>query len=188
MAKLSRLKESYRKNSSKLHRLVGDVLKSPSSSFSGYKIYQEYPVNKINKSYDNSRHKFDWVVLDIKLVIECHGKQHYEVTNWGNISNEEAIDQYQKQKIRDQLKQDAAIQAGYTYIVIPYNVKEVTTTYIWDLYKSNFNVKPITRPKVVENLYREEQLTKASNYRKEQYKKKKEFLNKLKREKDSNES
>ena len=66
----------YRKNASELHRAIGNILLSKEGPFSLYKIHQEYPVHKINPNFKSKRHKFDWVILDLSVVIEGHGQQH----------------------------------------------------------------------------------------------------------------
>lgn len=109
---------------SKLHLLIGKLLKQ--NIFSNYRILEEYPVVKVNPLYKNTSHRFDWVILDLKVIIECHGKQHYSPVNFGGISNELAIERLSSQKVRDQNKAQAAINAGYTYLEIPYFYKDLS--------------------------------------------------------------
>ena len=59
--KRTRFQHQYRKNASKLHKEVGDILRD-SKILGHQEIYQEYPVNRVNKHYRNSSHHFDWVV------------------------------------------------------------------------------------------------------------------------------
>lgn len=171
--KIHRLKESYRNNASKLHRKVGDVLRS-SNIFGTHKIYQEYPVNKIDPSYPSAAHKFDWVIKDLFLVIECHGEQHYNPVNFGGISDEEAQINFATQRHRDNIKMDAAIHAGYTYIVIPYSdVKLVNEEYIWQLYSKLKNTSEV---ETIENSFEQKIKERQSAFRKVQYQRKKEWL------------
>lgn len=132
--KSSRFRYSYRDNASKLHRMVGDFLRG-SKIFGGYEIYQEYPVNRVNPHYDTGRHHFDWVIPALKLVVECHGEQHYKVVNFGYDTEEEARAAFLEGKQRDQAKCRAAMDAGYAYIVIPYTVKEIDEDEFFDLYE-----------------------------------------------------
>ena len=128
--KSKRLQFEYRSNASSLHRAVGDYLRS-SDLFKFHKIFQEYPVNLINEGYENSRHRFDWVITDLKIVIEVHGEQHTKICRWGNIDHDEAFDQFVDGKTRDSAKKQAAIEAGFTYIEIPYNeIRDICDDYI----------------------------------------------------------
>jgi very-short-patch-repair endonuclease len=133
--KNKRFQHKYRENASNLHKAVGDCLRE-SELFGTQEIYQEYPVNKVNPKYANGRHKFDWVLPTIKLVVECHGQQHYKVVNFGYDTIEEAIDAFRDCKSRDNSKMDAALDAGYTYIVIPYTaLKTINDQMIYDQYQ-----------------------------------------------------
>lgn len=70
--------------------------------------------------YDNE------LIIDenIRLIIECHGQQHYEICGWSytqakadNCSPEEIL-QYQQWK--DSYKKQYALSKGYYYLEIPY--------------------------------------------------------------------
>lgn len=144
--KTSRFQEVYRENASKLHKVVGDTLKN-GNIFSGYNIYQEYPVDKIYPDYPVSTHHFDWAIPDLFLVIECHGEQHYNPVRFGGISEEEATSNFLHQRHRDNMKMDAAIKAGYTYLVIPYgDIDQVNESYLWAMYQKLKNTKKIEKP------------------------------------------
>lgn len=167
--KSSRFNTTYRKNSSKIHKKIGDILKE-SSLFSNYKIYQEYHVSKINSEYKSNREKFDWVILDLKLIIEAHGKQHYEFNNHFYKDMSEFIAQQE----RDELKRQAAIDAGFTYIVIKYNeLKILNEDLIYNRMLENNNTvikKEVEKPKRTN--YNKQ---KVRDYRKQQYEKYKKW-------------
>lgn len=138
--KSSRFKKKYRDSASRGHCVIGDILRDPKSGFSLYKIYQEYPVNRINKSYQYSSHHFDWVILDLMIVIEVNGAQHYQVTTFGSQSVEKAADSLAATKLRDNCKRQAAVDAGFTYIEIPwYDINKVTASYLWDRIEEYYN-------------------------------------------------
>ena len=164
--KQRRFRRSYRQTASALHRVVGRALRFEGGPFESHKIYQEYPVDKIDVTFSNSRRKFDWVVLDLKLVIECHGRQHYEDVPHFGVS-------YQDQAVIDCQKQFAAITAGFTYIVVPYYEQGfVTPEYLWDKYQEYYNDTP--PPKVAkkqESEYDIQKKEKAREYRKARYQK-----------------
>lgn len=134
MSKENRFQYEYRSNASRLHKAVGDVLRND-SFFKNFPNYQEYPVNRINKNYYSGSHKFDWVIPKLFLVIECHGKQHYEVVDFGGGA-ESAIDSFQETKFRDKSKKDAALAAGWRYLVVPYTDEDkVNGQYLYKKYK-----------------------------------------------------
>lgn len=136
--KNSRFKTEYRQSASKLHKAVGDVLKS-SPLFRNYNVYQEYPVSRVNSNYTRNSEHFDWVISDIKLVIECHGKQHFEVSDFSGKEEDGGLSKFRAQRIRDTKKRLAATEAGYTYIVVKYDDKNIDEDFIWNLYKANEN-------------------------------------------------
>lgn len=126
-----RFQWKYRNSASKLHCTVGDCLRT-SPLLQNHEIYQEYPVNRVNTTYKESSHHFDWVIPGLRVVIECHGKQHNEPVAFdGNYEN--AIESFYTLQKRDQLKKVAALNAGYRYIEIQYNeIKEISEKFIMD--------------------------------------------------------
>jgi len=107
--KSRRLSHAYRKNASRLHRAVGDALLNKESPFKNYKVYQEYPVNRINPDYQDGRHKFDWVILDLRLVIEVHGEQHFKPVDFGGEGSDKAEENWRDTQFRDTKKKRAAV-------------------------------------------------------------------------------
>lgn len=167
--KSRKYQSAYRNNSSKLHKKVGEILKT-SDLFRHYKVYQEYPVTDINPSFNNSRCKFDWVILDIKVVIEVHGAQHYVVSSFG-ADPEEAVNRFQRQKIRDAQKQLAAEEAGWGYVEVSYKeIKNLTPDNLWEKIKLALS---LVSESIVKIDTRKE---KARKWRKEQYAKYKSYL------------
>jgi len=112
---------------------VGDCLVA-SPVFSNYRITQEVPVFIVNPNYGDRSHKFDFVVFDLDIVIECHGKQHYDVCTFGQ-EMAQAVQGFKNQRKRDKAKKDAALAAGFVYIEVPYgDAKKIDEDYIWNLY------------------------------------------------------
>lgn len=127
--KSRRFQYEYRENASALHKKVGEILRS--GIFANYRCYQEYPVSKVNPDYTNNRHHFDWVITDLMVVIEVMGEQHYSPANFGGISKEEALDNFESQKFRDSKKKRAALDVDWKYISIPYwDTENVDQSYI----------------------------------------------------------
>lgn len=89
--------------------------------FKYFKCYQEIQVKDLIPSYPYN-HEYDWYIKELNLIIELHGLQHYKYTNFGS-SFEQAKSQWLKGKERDSFKKEAAIDAGYSYIEIPYNAQ-----------------------------------------------------------------
>lgn len=199
MAKQSRLKQDYRANASKLHRAVGDMLRE-SPILSGYRIYQEYPVNMISPYYDSGREKFDWIIMDLMVVIECHGQQHYQPVRFGGITEEEAQANYAQQIIRDMLKKEAAIRAGWTYVVFKYDEKDTSIKALMNKIdqaeqKQDFsNIESVTCHDTIQKVkekrvpkknteLHKKNLEKARKWRKKWYKIKKRWKNESNRSK-----
>lgn len=176
-----RFKYEYRENSSSLHKKVGNILRK-SDIFKGFSIYQEYPVSRINSDYQSNREKFDWVVLELKIVIECHGRQHYEVIDFSGEAEDGGYGAFQAQKRRDRKKKNAALDAGFTYIEIPYyDEKKLDDKYIWSCFKANENTeKPIVeakpqKPKNTVSFADQWKKYRESKFYREQLEKKKEI-------------
>jgi very-short-patch-repair endonuclease len=86
-------------------------------------VYQEYPVKKINPDFYSGKCKYDWAILDMKVIIEVMGEQHYQPVRWSRqTSKEESVSNFEDIKYRDQQKKKAALEAGYTYLAIPYSI------------------------------------------------------------------
>ena len=175
--KSHRFRTEYRAKASKLHKVVGDILRDPTGYFAGHRVYQEYPVSKVNPSCENNRLHFDWVDLDLRLVVECHGEQHYKPQSFGGGDSD-----FVALQERDYTKMQYAISAGYTYIVIPYYLQgSVTGRYLWDLYLEKHNDLPIEKPsKNIESEYKLKEKERAREYRKQRYLKVKELKGRLK--------
>lgn len=128
MAKDSRFQYEYRKNASRLHKAVGEILRND-PLFTHYTAYQEYPVNKVNESYPHGSHHFDWVIPQLFVVIECHGRQHFQAVAFdGDV--DKAVESFHATRYRDNLKKNAALAAGYRYVVIPYTFEKTVTSKI----------------------------------------------------------
>jgi very-short-patch-repair endonuclease len=130
--KIKRLRTGFRDSASSGHKALGNLLRS-SSLFKGNKIYQEYPVNKLNPAYKSGREKFDWVILNLKVVIEVMGAQHYAPVTFGGRPSE-AEARFKKQVVRDSKKKLAAEEAGFTYVAITDTVaKKITDQELYSM-------------------------------------------------------
>lgn len=116
----SRWKDQFEiiEGNSKFHNKVreffvtDDILRS-------FRAFQEVPVKDLVEDYPYT-HFFDWYVEELNLVVELHGAQHYKVVNFGNVSYEQAQEDFKSIKRRDKRKREAALEAGYFYLEISY--------------------------------------------------------------------
>lgn len=83
------------------------------------------PKTQFNMPFDNE-------VVELKLIIEVHGQQHYKTnaykSRWRpqNLTIEEAL---HKRKLYDRYKKIVAISSGYFYLEIPYWADDKNETY-----------------------------------------------------------
>lgn len=116
MAKSSRFQYKYRKSASKLHKAAGEILRSH-PLLKHYTSYQEYPVNRINPDFKNGKCKYDWVIIELRVIVEIMGEQH---AKWIPFFHKTEAD-FVAQQERDEEKKQAALEAGYTYIAVAHN-------------------------------------------------------------------
>ena len=120
-------------HASKFHLSVKKVFVED-SFFSQLSCYQEVPVADICPDYPHASHRFDWYIEDLGVVIELHGQQHYKMTNRGGLGYEEAVKQFKAQQHRDQMKREAALKSGFSYIEIPWkDRKKITAPFLKNL-------------------------------------------------------
>lgn len=90
-----------------------------------YNILHEHQCNlKIRNPKTDTLLPYDNEVVDLRLIIEVHGQQHYEIcgltkmsANQRNTTPEQA---FLDQQHRDRIKKDYALSQGYHYLEIPY--------------------------------------------------------------------
>ena len=139
--KLKRLKEMPSENASKGHIKIFNLIKE---LFSYGKIYQEYPYSKILNDYykkfyasepDNSllkqstRLHADIWLPSFQLIIEIQGEQHYNPIIWSsNLTEEDALFQYEHQLEIDKLKRRIAKEACVSLLEIKYDEIEIITS------------------------------------------------------------
>lgn len=109
--------------SSERHLLTGKILKN--SIFKKYRIYEEVAVSDLVPFKDNRKH-IDWLIEDLRVVIEVNGEQHYKPCA---IGGQNARNAFVKQVKRDVEVQLALENGGYTFIEIPY-WDELTEEYL----------------------------------------------------------
>jgi len=139
LARNSRFKK-YRKNSSKGHVSLGEILKE---LFPHHKLYQEYPLDKIleigyriqqiPQIYQNKfllkrsrKYRADWVVLDLNLVFEYQGEHHFKAIDYVN-DPDKALSNLETRKNLDFIKRSIVRESGFDLIEINYNEKLTTS-------------------------------------------------------------
>jgi hypothetical protein len=126
MAKRRRTPEQLAKNASKLHKRIGELLTCDESPLKNYEIRQEVRVSDVNPHFKSNKEKFDWIILGLNVVIEVNGEQHYNPICFGGITMDKAKRNYLAQLDRDEKKMDAALDAGWGYVIIKYTEKNIT--------------------------------------------------------------
>lgn len=100
----------------------------------GYKVLHEYDCNIVAINPKTGRKMpYDNEITQLKLIIEVNGLQHYQINStWhifeskiNGITPEESLN---RQKYRDGIKRQYAIDNGYSYLEIPY----------WRIYDDSF--------------------------------------------------
>lgn len=110
-------------SASKFHNHVREIF-TTEAPFKNFRCYQEINVRDLVPDYSYNNHHFDWYIEELNTVLELHGKQHYQVTNYGNIGYDTAVKEFYRQRYRDNAKQQAAISAGYSYCEVPYTYEK----------------------------------------------------------------
>lgn len=160
---------------SKGHLLIGSLLAQ-----TNFKIQEELPVSAIADT--KYRGWYDWAILDLKVVIEIHGEQHYQATSFGKTSPgedkvEQAVSNLALNKLRDSNKERIATEAGWGYLAVPYTELSGLTTekLLAQINKvSSLSMKIEKKQKPID-IYKEKQKERAREYRKQQYQKWKEY-------------
>lgn len=84
-------------------------------------IVPKNPKTKCNLPFDNE-------IKELKLLIEVHGKQHYEITGFTYLTakqrNTTVEYELKYQQWRDNYKKEYAFNHGYSYLEIPYWTEE----------------------------------------------------------------
>lgn len=83
----------------------------------GYNLNHETLCSiKLKNPRTNQPLKFDNEVVELNLLIEVHGEQHYKfVPNW-----HKNIEGFEDLKWRDNFKKESALEMGYNYLEIPF--------------------------------------------------------------------
>jgi len=102
-----------RQQCSGMHRKVRDILRD---IFPGFTVGEEVSMDAV---VDGRPTKLfvDLVVKEMRVAVECHGRQHYQYTPHFHHT----MDGFRAHQRRDQAKADAIRRAGYSLVVIRYD-------------------------------------------------------------------
>ena len=120
---------SYEKSISFLQEKVDNYI----TDKYGYNMLHEHNCNivPINPK-TNFPLPFDNEIVELKLIIEVHGKQHYEITGFTQLTakhyNTTPEYELKYQKWKDKYKKEYALKNGYYFLEIPYWT-EIDNTY-----------------------------------------------------------
>ena len=92
--------------------------------FKQLNCFQEVPVKSLVASYPNNYDAVDWYIDELNLVIEAHGKQHYQMQSFGSkdsVFNQKKA--FYNIRFRDNRKKTFLLSAGYDFIEISYKDK-----------------------------------------------------------------
>ena len=91
----------------------------------GYSLLHESKCNlKCYNQKTGNLLRYDNEIVELKLICEVHGIQHYSITNFHNMSARKfnTTPQYELEyiQIKDEYKKNFALINGYNYVEIPY--------------------------------------------------------------------
>ena len=114
-------------NASKFHNRIRDIFRTD-TFFKGLQCYQEVPLSALVPSYPNNRDAIDWYVDELNVVLELHGRQHYEQVSFGYKPYDEAKKDFHNIQYRDNRKKTHLIDSGYSYVEISYQEEALLTS------------------------------------------------------------
>jgi very-short-patch-repair endonuclease len=92
-------------------------------------------VSSLVPAYPNNRDCVDWYIDELNIVLELHGKQHYQMQSFG--SKDSVFNQkknFYNIKFRDNRKKTSLLNANINYIEISYKDKsKITADYLKNL-------------------------------------------------------
>jgi hypothetical protein len=95
-------------------------------------------------TFNDCRYKrklpFDFVIFNedgsVKGLVEYQGEQHYRKTKFNTISDEQALENFKSQQIRDKIKSDYCQKNGIPILYIHYTDKEHIQTILSQFIRS----------------------------------------------------
>jgi hypothetical protein len=124
----------YYENNSKFHNKIREIFVTD-LFFKKLSCYQEVPLSFLVKNYPNNKDAVDWWIDELGLIIELHGKQHYEAISFTkDISYFEKQKKFFNIKYRDNRKKTFLLNEGYEFLEISYkDISKINSAYLKDL-------------------------------------------------------
>lgn len=121
-------------NASNFHNKVREIFITD-KFFKQLNCFQEVPVKDLAPSYPNRYDAVDWYIDELSVILELHGKQHYQMQSFGSKdSYANQVKAFNNIKFRDNRKKTFLLNANYTYIEISYKDKnKLTAEYLKNL-------------------------------------------------------
>jgi len=98
------------------------------------RLLEEVQVKKLIPDWISRRERYDLVIPSLRIIIECHGEQHYQISTFFGGPLAEAGVEFLRQKVRDSKKKRKAVENNWTYIEIRfkefYRKKDGGTLYV----------------------------------------------------------
>ena len=103
-------------------------------NYIGYDLLHENKCKLIPINPKTNYHLYyDNEIIDLHLIIEVNGIQHYKITNFHKMSarknNTSPEYELEYQKWKDEFKRNYALEHGYFYLEIPYWADDKNFTY-----------------------------------------------------------
>ena len=121
-------------NASNFHNKVREIFITD-KFFKQLNCFQEVPVKDLAPSYPNRYDAIDWYIDELNVILELHGKQHYQMQSCGSKdSYANQVKAFNNIKFRDNRKKTFLLNSNYTYIEISYKDKsKLTAEYLKNL-------------------------------------------------------
>lgn len=100
---------------------INDIDCPHCSESKGEKVIREYLESegikhKTQFMFPGFSRKYDFMIYELKTIVEVHGRQHYEEGYLHELSGKTLA----KEQENDREKEDYAMEMGYTYIIVDY--------------------------------------------------------------------
>lgn len=92
----------------------------------------EFETQKYFKDWNIGIHYFDFYVPKLNLIIEYHGRQHYEYVDYFH----KTVENFEYRKEKDKQKLEVALKHGFNYVSINYKLYDSLNFILSNLFNS----------------------------------------------------